>query len=127
MLTLFTGDVNTNFMLLSARLAVMTGNKTYGDWADKTWDWLERVQLISSTNYTVYTAVPWIPGTEFVPSAHFDLQSSINGAAASAAAHMYNVVRAPVFRFTSSMLTQRLPRPTVTPSGRSASRASYPR
>lgn len=70
----------------------MTGDKKYADWADKTWDWMERAGLISATNYTVYSAVHWIPGTEFVPSAHFDLQSSNSGAAAAAAAYMYNIV-----------------------------------
>lgn len=98
MLTLFhfcTGDTNTNFMLLSARLAVTTGSKKYADWVDKSWDWLERAELISSTNYTVYSAVPEVPGTDFVPSAHFDLQSANSGAAAATAAHMYSVVSCP--------------------------------
>lgn len=44
---------NGAFFQLSARLARFTGNQTYLDWANKIWDWVESVGLISPT-YDVY-------------------------------------------------------------------------
>jgi mannan endo-1,6-alpha-mannosidase len=37
---------NGVFMDLGARLALYTGNATYAEWAEKTWDWMESVKLI---------------------------------------------------------------------------------
>ncbi|KAI9824733.1 MAG: hydrolase 76 protein [Thelocarpon impressellum] len=34
------------FFQLAARLARFTGNGTYAEWADKVWDWTERVELM---------------------------------------------------------------------------------
>ncbi|KZF20773.1 glycoside hydrolase family 76 protein [Xylona heveae TC161] len=39
---------NGCFFNLASRLAKYTGNKTYSDWAAKSWDWSYSVQLISS-------------------------------------------------------------------------------
>jgi len=39
---------------LGARLARFTGNKTYADWADKTWDWLWNVNYIDHDSWQVY-------------------------------------------------------------------------
>lgn len=44
---------NTAFLQLSARLARYTGNTTYVDWAEKTWNWMSDVHLISA-NFDVY-------------------------------------------------------------------------
>ncbi|PQE22414.1 putative mannan endo-16-alpha-mannosidase DCW1 precursor protein [Rutstroemia sp. NJR-2017a BVV2] len=44
---------NGCFFNLGARLARYTGNATYAEWAEKTWDWMESVGLISDT-YAVY-------------------------------------------------------------------------
>lgn len=44
---------NGGFFLISARLALMTGNKTYVDWATKVWDWTEGVGIIDM-NYDVF-------------------------------------------------------------------------
>lgn len=44
---------NGAFLQISARLARFTGNKTYVDWAERTWDWMDGVGLISS-NYQVF-------------------------------------------------------------------------
>ncbi|KAF2465009.1 glycoside hydrolase, partial [Lindgomyces ingoldianus] len=38
-----------NLFLLSARLAQLTGNKTYSEWADKSFKWMQDVGLISDT------------------------------------------------------------------------------
>ncbi|RAL65946.1 hypothetical protein DID88_005607 [Monilinia fructigena] len=44
---------NGCFFNLGARLAKYTGNDTYAQWADKTWDWMESVGLLDE-NYYVY-------------------------------------------------------------------------
>jgi mannan endo-1,6-alpha-mannosidase len=44
---------NGAFFQLAARLARLTGNQTYVDWAEKSWDWTTRVGLIDS-DYKVY-------------------------------------------------------------------------
>ncbi|KAL7925883.1 glycosyl hydrolase family 76 domain-containing protein [Trichoderma austrokoningii] len=42
------------FFALGARLALYTGNKTYADWAEKTWNWMIDVKFINTTNWYVY-------------------------------------------------------------------------
>lgn len=44
---------NGCFFNIASRLARYTGNQTYADWAEKTWDWMEGTGLIS-TDYKVY-------------------------------------------------------------------------
>jgi mannan endo-1,6-alpha-mannosidase len=44
---------NGCFFNLAARLAKYTGNDTYAQWAEKTWDWMESINLIDE-NYYVY-------------------------------------------------------------------------
>ncbi|KAK5957960.1 hypothetical protein OHC33_001150 [Knufia fluminis] len=44
---------NGAFFQISARLARFTGNQTYVDWAEKIWDWVEGIGLMSST-YDIY-------------------------------------------------------------------------
>ena len=44
---------NGGFFQLSARLARHTGNATYLSWAEKTWDWMSRIQLVDA-NYRVW-------------------------------------------------------------------------
>ena len=44
---------NGGLFNLAARLGAYTGNQTYFDWADKTWDWLQAVGLIGA-NYDIY-------------------------------------------------------------------------
>lgn len=41
------------FFNLAARLAKYTGNQTYAQWAEKTWDWMDSVQLMDD-NYKIY-------------------------------------------------------------------------
>jgi mannan endo-1,6-alpha-mannosidase len=45
---------NAAFFQIAARLARYTGDSTYVDWADKTWDWMTGVGLISLPNYFVF-------------------------------------------------------------------------
>ena len=44
---------NGAFFQLAARLARYTGNSTYSDWAEKTYDWMAGIGLLDS-NYDVY-------------------------------------------------------------------------
>ncbi|KAB5572795.1 glycoside hydrolase [Coniochaeta sp. 2T2.1] len=44
---------NGCFFNLGARLARYTGNTTYADWAEKTWDWITSVGFIDS-DYNIY-------------------------------------------------------------------------
>lgn len=44
---------NGCFFNIAARLARYTNNGTYSDWAEKTWDWVQNVGLMSS-NYEVF-------------------------------------------------------------------------
>ena len=45
---------NGCFFNIGARLARYTGNQTYADWAETTWDWMESVGLIDPVTYMVY-------------------------------------------------------------------------
>jgi mannan endo-1,6-alpha-mannosidase len=42
---------NGCFFNLAARLAKYTGNDTYANWAERTWDWMTSVQLMSDQYY----------------------------------------------------------------------------
>lgn len=44
---------NGCFFNIAARLGRYTGNKTYLEWADKTWDWEQQIGLISA-DYHIY-------------------------------------------------------------------------
>lgn len=44
---------NGGFFQLAARLARYTGNQTYADWAEKTWDWMEGSTLLTN-QYNIY-------------------------------------------------------------------------
>ncbi|KAM5352694.1 hypothetical protein ACJ41O_005416 [Fusarium nematophilum] len=45
---------NGCFFNLGARLARYTGNKTYANWAEKTWDWMEGVGFLDASTYAIY-------------------------------------------------------------------------
>ncbi|KAK9455742.1 glycoside hydrolase [Dipodascopsis uninucleata] len=48
---------NAGLFLMAARLARYTGNDTYVDWAEKTWDWIEDVGLLDTRWYYFYDGV----------------------------------------------------------------------
>lgn len=45
------------FFNIAARLALYTGNQSYADWADKTWNWMEAANLIEDKTYYIYDGV----------------------------------------------------------------------
>lgn len=45
------------FFNLAARLARYTGNQSYADWAEKTWDWMEETDLLDPDTYYIYDGI----------------------------------------------------------------------
>ncbi|KAK9452010.1 glycosyl hydrolase family 76-domain-containing protein [Limtongia smithiae] len=59
---------NGGLFLLAARLARYTGdaNSTYGDWAEKVWDWVVDTNLLDLENYYVYDGMTVTDCTDIV-------------------------------------------------------------
>ena len=80
---------NGAFFNLAARLARYTGNQTYADWADKTWEWSQAVGFIKLPEYYFYDGAH----TTLNCNDTNRIQWSYNPAVfLSGAAHMYNFV-----------------------------------
>ena len=45
---------NAGFFQVAARLARFTGNATFAQWADKSWDWMESVGFVDKATYAIY-------------------------------------------------------------------------
>ncbi|KAK9236536.1 glycoside hydrolase [Lipomyces kononenkoae] len=45
---------NAGLFLMAARLARYTGNTTYVDWADRTWDWTQQIGFLDTDYYYFY-------------------------------------------------------------------------
>ncbi|KAH6847512.1 glycosyl hydrolase family 76-domain-containing protein [Chaetomium sp. MPI-CAGE-AT-0009] len=67
---------NAVFLNLGARLSRYTGNQSYAEWADKTWEWL-------------FTRLGLHPGQQLQPRQHGELIIT-TGALLEGAAYMYN-------------------------------------
>ena len=77
---------NACFFNLASRLALYTGNQSYADWADKTWDWMKRIKFLDDSYYVYDGAHIETACTNIVP-----YQFSYNaGAFLLGAAAMYN-------------------------------------
>lgn len=74
---------------LSSRLARYTGNETYADWADKTWTWLEGINLIDTDVYAIFDGTYADENCTDINKAEF---SYVNGIYTLGCAHMYNLV-----------------------------------
>lgn len=98
---------NAVFMSLGARLGRFTGNRTYAEWVDKTWDWLTTVGLINGS--MVYESVSVDTKCAKVDWNHL---GATDGLVLETAAYMYNQVPppSPPFR-TPAPLTTPLLRP----------------
>ncbi|KAL1593231.1 hypothetical protein SLS60_010839 [Paraconiothyrium brasiliense] len=75
-----------NFFLLAARLAKFTGNTTYAEWAEKAFDWTEKIGLVSE-GY-IYDGTDETQNCSEINRIQW---SSNNGIYTEAAAHMWNV------------------------------------
>ena len=80
---------NGAFFNLAARLARYTGNQTYAEWADKTWEWSQSIGFIKVPEYYFYDGAH----TTLNCNDTNRIQWSYNPAIfLSGAAHMYNFV-----------------------------------
>lgn len=77
---------NGCFFNLAARLARYTGNDTYAQWADKTWNWMESIGLVDDKFY-VYDGADTLEGCQTVNKVQFTYNA---GAMLLGAANMYN-------------------------------------
>lgn len=80
---------NAVFFNLAARLARYSGNQTYGDWAGKTWSWLESLRLVDS-DFDVYDGAQVKTNCSAISRFQF---SSNAGVLLEGAAYMYNQAR----------------------------------
>ncbi|KAK5991121.1 Mannan endo-1,6-alpha-mannosidase DCW1 [Cladobotryum mycophilum] len=83
------------FFALGARLALYTGNSSYADWAETTWDWMLDVNFIDQKSWYVYDGANIGTGcTDIVP-----YQWSYNaGGFILGAAAMYNYTEDPKWK-----------------------------
>lgn len=79
---------NGNFFLLAARLAKLTGNATYSEWAEKSFTWAKDISLISD-NYAVYDGASAEQGCESNSKLEWSYH---NGIYTEGAALMSNIV-----------------------------------
>ncbi|KAK0628176.1 glycosyl hydrolase family 76-domain-containing protein [Bombardia bombarda] len=74
------------FFNIGARLARYTGNQSYADWADKTWDWMVASEFLEPETYYVYDGAHTTNCSDITP-----YQWTYNaGAFVLGAAAMYN-------------------------------------
>ena len=80
---------NGCFFNLGARLYRYTGNKTYLDWAVKTWDWMDQVGFIDNSSYAIYDGADSNKACKELNRAEFSYNNAIF---AQGAAFTYNAV-----------------------------------
>ncbi|KAG6141465.1 hypothetical protein E4U22_000135 [Claviceps purpurea] len=79
---------NGCFFNMGARLFRYTGNTTYSDWADKTWDWMWKIGFIDNKNYAIYDGAKVGNDCKTINKAEFSYNNAVF---AQGAAFMYNV------------------------------------
>jgi len=102
---------------IAARLARYIGNSSYADWAEKTWDWVEGVGLMSD-DYSVYDGTSDTTNCTSIDKLQFSYNQGIY---LFGAAMMYNYVS---HSSSPSLLFNTNPRQTAPHYGRNASKAS---
>lgn len=80
---------NGAFFNLAARLARYTGNQTYADWADRTWEWSQAVGFIKMPEYYFYDGAHTTLNCTDINRIQWSYNPAIF---LSGAAHMYNFV-----------------------------------
>lgn len=81
---------NGCFFNLGARLARYTDNATYGEWADKTWDWMQGIGFMGTDNEALYDGAKV---EENCTNINKEQYSYNNAVFLQGAAFMYNYVR----------------------------------
>lgn len=74
---------------MGARLARYTGDTKYSDWAEKTWDWVEKVGFIDPNTYAVYDGATVDDNCKVINQVQYSYNNAIF---AEGAAFMYNHV-----------------------------------
>lgn len=101
------GIANGCFFNMGARLARYTGNTTYSDWAEKTWDWTESIGFIDAKTYAIYDGGNVEHNCKDINKVQYSYNNAVY---AHGAAFMYNYVRIPCpFCPTGSRLNVRQP------------------
>ncbi|KAK3296807.1 glycoside hydrolase family 76 protein [Chaetomium fimeti] len=77
---------NGCFFNLGARLARYTGNQSYADWAEKTWDWMRGVELMDD-EYNIYDGAHVQTNCTDINRAQFSYNNAVY---LEGAAFMYN-------------------------------------
>lgn len=80
---------NGCFLNLGARLYRYTGNSTFSDWVNKTWNWMESVGFLNNETYAIYDGANVDDNCTDINKAEFSYN---NGVFALGAAYMYNAV-----------------------------------
>lgn len=99
------GIANGCFFNLGARLARYTGNQSYADWAEKTWDWVKGVKLMDD-EYNIYDGAHVQTNCTDINRAQFSYNNAVY---LEGAAYMYNYVS-----FDPSCIC--IPSPQLTPT-----------
>ena len=88
--THLSGIANGCFFNLGARLARYTGNTTYSDWAEDTWDWMVKVGFLNNDTYAIYDGADVSNNCTQINKAEFSYNNAVW---TLGAAYMYNRVR----------------------------------
>ncbi|OAQ61801.1 glycosylhydrolase family 76-2 protein [Pochonia chlamydosporia 170] len=78
---------NGCFFNMGARLARYTGDKKYSDWAEKTWDWVEKIGFIDPQTYAIYDGANVDDQCKDINKVQYSYNNAIF---AEGAAFMYN-------------------------------------
>ncbi|KAG5930326.1 hypothetical protein E4U42_002067 [Claviceps africana] len=79
---------NGCFFNMGARLFRYTGNTTYADWAEKTWDWMWNIGFINNQTYAIYDGAKVGNDCKDINKAEFSYNNAVF---AEGVAFMYNV------------------------------------
>lgn len=80
---------NGCFFNIGARLARYTGNQTYADWAEKTWDWMQAVGFMGEDNDALYDGAHVESNCTDINKVEFSYNNAVF---TLGAAHMWNYV-----------------------------------
>ncbi|KAL3962123.1 hypothetical protein ACCO45_003646 [Purpureocillium lilacinum] len=94
---------NGCFFNLGARLYRYTGNKTYLDWAVKTWDWMDQVGFIDNSSYAIYDGADSNKACKELNRAEFSYNNAIF---AQGAAFIYNATGESIWKQRTEKLVQ---------------------
>ncbi|OBT78038.1 hypothetical protein VF21_03169 [Pseudogymnoascus sp. 05NY08] len=85
---------NGCFFNIGSRLASYTGNDTYANWAEKTWDWTQKIGLIDA-QYNIYDGTDDLSNCTTINHVQYSYNA---GVWILGAAHMYNITKSDVWK-----------------------------